>query len=69
MWLCKYDFQENDAEDLLQDVLLAVSKDLFRIEHHHPVLCFARTSLKKCASLSLDGRGVRVDGTLKHLRC
>lgn len=32
-WLRKYDVQESDAEDLVQEVLLAVSKDLGQFEH------------------------------------
>ena len=32
-WLYKYDVQASDADDLVQDVLLAVSKDLKRFEH------------------------------------
>ena len=32
-WLRKYDVQDSDADDLLQDVLLAVSKDLGKFEH------------------------------------
>jgi RNA polymerase sigma-70 factor (ECF subfamily) len=32
-WLRKYDVQESDAEDLVQEVLLAVSKDVGRFEH------------------------------------
>mgnify|MGYP001822717902 FL=1 len=32
-WLRKYDVQESDAEDLVQEVLLAVSKDLGKFEH------------------------------------
>ena len=32
-WLRKYDVQESDAEDLAQEVLLAVSKDLGKFEH------------------------------------
>lgn len=32
-WLRKYDVQDSDAEDLLQEVLLAVSKDLAKFEH------------------------------------
>lgn len=32
-WLRRYDVQANDADDLVQDVLLAVSKDLSRFEH------------------------------------
>ena len=36
-WLRKYDVQDSDAEDLLQEVLLAVSKDLSKFEHRqHP---------------------------------
>ena len=33
MWLRKYDVQDNDADDLLQEVLLAVSKDLNKFDH------------------------------------
>lgn len=32
-WLRRYDVQDNDANDLVQDVLLAVSKDLGKFEH------------------------------------
>ncbi len=32
-WLRKYDVQDSDADDLLQDVLLAVSKDLGKFDH------------------------------------
>lgn len=32
-WLRRYDVQNSDAEDLLQEVLLAVSKDLSKFEH------------------------------------
>ncbi|MCA8992223.1 MAG: sigma-70 family RNA polymerase sigma factor [Planctomycetaceae bacterium] len=32
-WLRKYDVQANDADDLVQEVLLAVSKDLGKFEH------------------------------------
>lgn len=32
-WLRKYDVQESDADDLVQEVLLAVSKDLSKFEH------------------------------------
>jgi RNA polymerase sigma-70 factor (ECF subfamily) len=32
-WLRKYEVQESDAEDLAQEVLLAVSKDLAKFEH------------------------------------
>ena len=32
-WLRKYDVQDSDADDLTQEVLLAVSKDLCKIEH------------------------------------
>ena len=36
-WLRKYDVQANDAEDLVQEVLLAVSKDLGKFDHGgHP---------------------------------
>jgi RNA polymerase sigma factor (sigma-70 family) len=33
-WLRKYDVQETDTDDLLQEVLLAVSKDLNRFDHN-----------------------------------
>lgn len=33
VWLRKYDVQDSDADDLVQDVLLAVSKDLAKFEH------------------------------------
>lgn len=33
-WLRRYDVQESDAHDLVQEVLLAVSKDLSKFEHH-----------------------------------
>ena len=33
IWLRKYDVQESDADDLVQEVLLAVSKDLGKFEH------------------------------------
>jgi RNA polymerase sigma-70 factor (ECF subfamily) len=33
-WLRRYDVQESDAHDLVQEVLLAVSKDLRTFEHH-----------------------------------
>lgn len=33
-WLRRYDVQESDAHDLVQEVLLAVSKDLIKFEHH-----------------------------------
>lgn len=33
MWIRKYDVQGSDADDLLQEVLLAVSTDLGRFEH------------------------------------
>lgn len=33
MWLRKYDVQNSDADDLVQDVLLAVSADLSKFEH------------------------------------
>jgi RNA polymerase sigma factor (sigma-70 family) len=33
MWLRKYDVQDADADDLLQEVLLAVSEDLGDFEH------------------------------------
>jgi RNA polymerase sigma-70 factor (ECF subfamily) len=32
-WLRRYDVQDSDANDLVQDVLLAVSKDLGKFEH------------------------------------
>lgn len=32
-WLRRYDVQESDANDLVQEVLLAVSKDLGKFEH------------------------------------
>jgi RNA polymerase sigma-70 factor (ECF subfamily) len=32
-WLRKYDVQDTDADDLMQEVLLAVSKDLSKFEH------------------------------------
>lgn len=32
-WLRRYDVQDSDADDLLQEVLLAVSKDLGKFEH------------------------------------
>jgi len=32
-WLRKYDVQESDVDDLMQEVLLAVSKDLKSFEH------------------------------------
>lgn len=32
-WLRRYDVQDNDADDLVQEVLLAVSKDLSKFEH------------------------------------
>ncbi len=32
-WLRKYDVQASDADDLVQEVLLAVSKDLGKFEH------------------------------------
>ena len=32
-WLRKYDVQDSDADDLVQEVLLAVSKDLRKFEH------------------------------------
>lgn len=32
-WLRKYDVQDADADDLVQEVLLAVSKDLGKFEH------------------------------------
>jgi RNA polymerase sigma-70 factor (ECF subfamily) len=32
-WLRRYDVQDSDAHDLVQDVLLAVSKDLSKFEH------------------------------------
>ena len=33
LWLRKYDVQNSDADDLLQEVLLAVSKDVSRFQH------------------------------------
>jgi RNA polymerase sigma-70 factor (ECF subfamily) len=33
VWLRKYDVQDSDADDLVQEVLLAVSKDLGKFEH------------------------------------
>ena len=33
VWLRKYDVQDSDADDLVQEVLLAVSKDLAKFEH------------------------------------
>ncbi|MEL7499224.1 MAG: sigma-70 family RNA polymerase sigma factor [Planctomycetota bacterium] len=36
-WLRRYDVQDSDANDVVQDVLLAVSKDLSKFEHAgHP---------------------------------
>ena len=36
-WLRKYDVQDSDADDLVQEVLLAVSKDLGKFDHGgHP---------------------------------
>ncbi len=36
-WLQRYDVQDSDANDLMQEVLLAVSKDLSKFEHGgHP---------------------------------
>ncbi len=32
-WLRRYDVQDSDAEDLVQEVLLAVSKDLCKFDH------------------------------------
>ena len=32
-WLRKYDVQDSDADDLVQEVLLAVSKDLDKFDH------------------------------------
>ena len=32
-WLRKYDVQDNDADDVVQEVLLAVSKDLGKFDH------------------------------------
>ena len=32
-WLRRYDVQDNDANDLVQEVLLAVAKDLGKFEH------------------------------------
>ncbi len=34
MWLNKYDVQDSDAEDLVQDVLMTVSKDLATFDHN-----------------------------------
>ena len=36
LWLRKYDVQNSDADDLVQEVLLAVSKDLAKFEHAGP---------------------------------
>ena len=33
VWLRKYDVQDSDADDLVQEVLLAVAKDLDKFEH------------------------------------
>ncbi len=33
IWLHKYEVQDSDAEDLVQEVLLAVTKDLTKFEH------------------------------------
>ncbi len=33
MWLRKYDVQDGDADDLVQEVLLAVSKDVAKFDH------------------------------------
>lgn len=33
IWMRKYEVQESDAEDIVQEVLLAVSKDLAKFEH------------------------------------
>ena len=33
VWLRKYDVQDSDADDLVQEVLLAVSKDLGKFDH------------------------------------
>jgi RNA polymerase sigma-70 factor (ECF subfamily) len=33
VWLRKYNVQDSDADDLVQEVLLAVSKDLGTFEH------------------------------------
>ena len=33
VWLRKYDVQESDTEDLIQEVLLAVSKDVGKFDH------------------------------------
>ena len=36
-WMRRYEVQMSDAEDLLQDVLLAVSKDISKFDHNgHP---------------------------------
>ena len=32
-WLRRYDVQDSDADDLAQDVLIAVSKDVKKFEH------------------------------------
>lgn len=32
-WLRKYDVQDSDDDDLVQEVLLAVSKDLGKFDH------------------------------------
>ena len=32
-WLRKYDVQASDADDLMQEVMLAVSKDLHKFDH------------------------------------
>ncbi|MCA8986682.1 MAG: sigma-70 family RNA polymerase sigma factor [Planctomycetaceae bacterium] len=32
-WMRKFEIQDSDADDLLQDVLIAVSKDVARFEH------------------------------------
>ena len=34
IWLRKYDVQSSDADDLVQDVLMAVSKDLKSFDHN-----------------------------------
>lgn len=37
VWLRRYDVQDSDAHDLVQEVLLTVSKELATFEHHgHP---------------------------------
>lgn len=41
-WLRKYDVQDNDVDDLSQEVLLAVSKDLKAFEHQGQAGSFRR---------------------------